>query len=131
MADAAADAAGKHGNNVHDRAVQLLEYVELKDRLDARPGHLSGGECQRTAVVRALINEPKLLLADEPTGSLDHTSAENLIQLLTSPGVEVIQNIALFVENKLGVSQQLRVNYFFLQVLFSHIYPYLFHNIYL
>jgi len=65
-----------------NRAAQLLERVGLKDRLQHRPGQLSGGECQRVAVVRALINQPHLLLADEPTGSLDHASAINLGQLL-------------------------------------------------
>lgn len=88
-----AEAAAKQENNIHERAVDLLEYVGLKDRMDARPGQLSGGECQRTAVVRALINRPKLLLADEPTGSLDHVSAENLIQLLIDLNKE--QNITL------------------------------------
>jgi lipoprotein-releasing system ATP-binding protein len=64
------------------RAVRLLDRVGLKHRLGHRPGQLSGGECQRVAVVRSLINEPKLLLADEPTGSLDHAAATNLGDLL-------------------------------------------------
>ena len=64
------------------RAERLLDRVGLKLRLGHRPGQLSGGECQRVAVVRALINGPKLLLADEPTGSLDHAAATNLGHLL-------------------------------------------------
>ena len=70
------------GTDRQERAEHLLERVGLKHRLTHRPGQLSGGECQRVAVVRALINQPKLLLADEPTGSLDHVAATNLGQLL-------------------------------------------------
>jgi len=70
------------------RARQLLEKVGLGGRLGHRPGQLSGGERQRVAVVRALINRPKLLLADEPTGALDRSSAANLGELLVRLNAE-------------------------------------------
>ena len=71
-----------HPNEARARAVDLLGRVGLEHRLDARPGQLSGGERQRVAVVRALINRPALLLADEPTGSLNQEGAEKLADLL-------------------------------------------------
>ncbi len=72
-----------------ERARELLNRVGLKDRLDHFPGQLSGGEAQRVAVVRALINEPQLILADEPTGSLDGTSAQQLADLLLEVHAEL------------------------------------------
>ncbi len=64
------------------RARQLLERVRLGDRLDRQPRTLSGGERQRVAVARALMNRPRLLLCDEPTGNLDHDTAETISELL-------------------------------------------------
>jgi lipoprotein-releasing system ATP-binding protein len=83
------------GESREARAARLLERVGLKHRLHDRPARLSGGERQRAAVVRALINGPKLLLADEPTGSLDHASAENIGSLLSELKRE--ENVALVV----------------------------------
>lgn len=86
---------GSHGESHESRARRLLKRVGLADRLHHFPGQLSGGERQRVAVVRALINRPKLLLADEPTGALDQTSAEALAQLLVELNRE--ENVTLIV----------------------------------
>ncbi|MEN3941346.1 ABC transporter ATP-binding protein [Prosthecobacter sp. SYSU 5D2] len=68
--------------SLQQRAESLLKSVGLQDRLNWKPAQLSGGERQRVAVVRALINQPKVILADEPTGALDEKNAESLTSLL-------------------------------------------------
>jgi len=78
-----------------ERAKMLIERVGLKDQVHHRPGQMSVGECQRAAVVRALINQPRLLLADEPTGSLDAANAALLGQLLRELNTE--ENLAVVV----------------------------------
>ncbi|MFP4053649.1 MAG: ABC transporter ATP-binding protein [Phycisphaerae bacterium] len=95
------------------RARELLDRVGLGDRLAHRPGELSGGECQRVAVVRALVNDPALLLADEPTGSLDRRAADNLAELLLElnrdRGVTLIcVTHALSLAQRMGTVHRLR-----------------------
>ena len=85
--------------NPIDRGLELLETVGLTERKDHLPSELSGGERLRTAVVRALINRPRILLADEPTGNLDMDNARKLIDLLVQFNRDFSQSIVLTTHN--------------------------------
>lgn len=85
--------AGINKKERHERAKEALVKVGLEDRINFRPNQLSGGQKQRVAVARAMVNNPKLLLADEPTGALDTKSGEQIMELfhsLNDGGVTIV-----------------------------------------
>jgi ABC-type lipoprotein export system ATPase subunit len=74
--------AGKRPNRVTSKAMELLDWLGLSQRRDHLPAQLSGGEMQRTAIARALINDPDIIIADEPTGNLDSRNGQIVVDLL-------------------------------------------------
>ena len=87
--------AGGKSSEAKQAAAQLLERVGLADRMNHKPSQLSGGEQQRTAIARALINKPAVLLADEPTGNLDSATKQEIHKLLFSLRDSLGQTIIL------------------------------------
>lgn len=92
-------ATGQSGRAVRERAAHLLEQVGLADRIDHRPMELSGGEQQRVAVARALMNDPDLVLADEPTGNLDSQTGEKLLNNLFEMAHSVDRTLIIVTHN--------------------------------
>jgi lipoprotein-releasing system ATP-binding protein len=80
---------------MRERAREVLRLVGLEERTDHRPGELSGGESQRVAVARALMNTPEVLLCDEPTGNLDSKTSDSVLELLT--GLKSKEGMALVI----------------------------------
>ena len=91
--------AGNSRKQLETRALELLSYLGLKDRIDHLPSELSGGEQQRVSVARALMNKPKLLLADEPSGNLDSKNADEMHALFKQLQSELGQTIVLITHN--------------------------------
>lgn len=77
------------------RAAELLDMLGLGQRLNHKPGQMSGGECQRTAIARALVNEPRVLFADEPTGSLDSHNRDEIRDLIARLRAELGQTFVI------------------------------------
>lgn len=92
--------ANKNKQETEKEAKQLLEYLGLSHRIDHKPNALSGGEQQRVAVARALINKPDVIFADEPSGNLDTLSAENLHQLFFQLRDEFGQTFVIVTHNE-------------------------------
>lgn len=92
--------AGKEKKETEIEAKKLLDYLGLSHRIDHKPNELSGGEQQRVAVARALINKPAVIFADEPSGNLDTASAENLHQLFFKLREEFGQTFVIVTHNE-------------------------------
>lgn len=92
--------AGTATKKVKERAIELLALLNLSDRKDHKPSELSGGEQQRVAVARALINMPKIVMADEPTGNLDSHNARELHQLFINLKNQFEQTFLIVTHNE-------------------------------
>ncbi|MCL2874212.1 MAG: ABC transporter ATP-binding protein [Defluviitaleaceae bacterium] len=83
----------------HDRAVKMLELVEMGERMHHMPNELSGGQQQRVAIARALVNEPSVILADEPTGALDTKTGNHIMDIFTKINREEKRTVVLITHN--------------------------------
>lgn len=95
----------RNRSKIINRAKSLSEMVGLSHRLNHKPNELSGGEMQRTAIARALMTDPKLLLADEPTGNLDQESGQSILQLLKNLNQETGLTIVMVTHDE-NIAQQ-------------------------
>lgn len=100
---------GAKRSEAYTRAKELLDYMKLSDRLDHKPAQLSGGERQRVAVARALINKPAVVLADEPSGSLDTANKQELHRLFFDLRSELKQTFVIVTHDETLASDTDRV----------------------
>jgi lipoprotein-releasing system ATP-binding protein len=91
--------AGKSKAKVIERAKELIDHLNMSERLNHKPAELSGGEKQRIAIARALINEPEVILADEPSGNLDSQNTKELYELITKLRAEFNQTFVVVTHN--------------------------------
>ncbi|MCL4117141.1 UNVERIFIED_CONTAM: hypothetical protein GTU68_021628 [Idotea baltica] len=91
---------GKNRTPTEKRAKELLDYLGLKDRMTHKPSELSGGEQQRVAIARSLINTPRVVLADEPTGNLDTTTSDDIHQLIFELRRDMQQTFVIVTHNE-------------------------------
>jgi putative ABC transport system ATP-binding protein len=98
-------------NGATKRAVELLEDVELLDRRQTFPDRLSGGEQQRVAIARALVNDPMLVLADEPTGNLDEETGKQVLSLLDRLTRQAGKNLIMVTHNREAAASADRIVY--------------------
>lgn len=101
--------AGVAKKERRERALQALTRVGLEDRVNFQPNQLSGGQKQRVAIARALVNQPKILLADEPTGALDSTSGEQVMELFQSLNDEGVSVLMITHDNEIAAKAQRKV----------------------
>ena len=101
--------AGVAKKERRERALQALTRVGLEDRVNFQPNQLSGGQKQRVAIARALVNRPKILLADEPTGALDSTSGEQVMELFQSLNDEGVSVLMITHDSEIAAKAQTKV----------------------
>jgi lipoprotein-releasing system ATP-binding protein len=101
--------AAEEENSIREKALDLLSEVGLSDRADHKPGELSGGEQQRVAVARALINDPQVVIADEPWGNLDKATGEELYNLISELNQKRGQNFIIATHNQLLAQRAHRI----------------------
>lgn len=99
----------KKYNDAEKKALEMLEKVQIPHKKDSRPSQMSGGEQQRVAIARALVNDPDIILADEPTGNLDSINSKNIYNLLRSINEDKNQTILVVTHDNNFASQTNRI----------------------